>query len=533
MEILLLLGLAIVIIMIVSVISTRNKNRTHYDSELQNLRNKVDNLEKENTELKKQNTIAPSANKVKIQAAAQKTIPPTITAKNNLPQKIELTEEFKATLYIMEQTSQSIFITGKAGTGKSTLIEYFKRNTQKNVIYLAPTGVAALHIRGKTIHSFFQIKPGLIKKDAKDERIKKIPNKLGMFRQIETIIIDEVSMVRADLMDGIDYALRLNRGIDKPFGGVQMVFVGDLYQLPPVVKGDDLAKYIYDTYGGPWFFNSDIISKLPHQFYKSIQCCELTRIFRQDESKQKQFIDLLNALRVNEITDAQLALLKTRFKIGATKNIDPDEIRPVICTRNQMADNINASRLKELSTRAYTYYARIQGKFMGNKAENFPTLSDLTLKEDAQIMMLINDPDGRWVNGTMGLIKNLYDDYIEVTINGITYPVEQHTWEDIEYKYDILTKKITETVIGTFTQYPVNLAWAFTIHKSQGQTFDRVTIMPQGAWEHGQVYVAISRCTSLEGIILDTPLSREDIIVKHIVRKFINVLRQQGQAPVP
>lgn len=439
--------------------------------------------------------------------------------------EIELTEEFQAALETMEHTNQSIFITGKAGTGKSTLIELFRQETKKKVVFLAPTGVSALRINGQTIHSFFQLPPTLFDK----HDVLKLSNKrLEVFEKVQTIVIDEISMVRADIMDGIDYSLRLNRNIDEPFGGVQMIFIGDLYQLPPVVE-KDLGPYFYnqhDKYGSPWFFSSEVI-RHKDKFYKLMKFIELTRIFRQDQEKQYHFITILNDLRINNIDNEKLDMLNTRFKIG--QKPDPSEIRLTICTKNNYANYVNNRKLNELKTQEYTYEAIATGTFMKKKnRDNYPTEPHLTLKEGAQIMMVKNDTNGRWVNGTLGLIHKLTDKTISVNINDGIYDVKKEQWSEIKYVYNPKTKEITGEIVGTFIQYPISLAWAFTIHKSQGQTFEKVSIMAQGAWEHGQVYVAVSRCKTMEGIILETPIRRADVHVNPLVDKFLKVMSKQS-----
>ncbi|MDR0709165.1 MAG: AAA family ATPase [Spirochaetaceae bacterium] len=483
----------------------------------------LDRLKKENAELRRQSNAVPPARDAGLTGSniQDKPVRRNIGA-GALPDDFECTDEFKTAFTIMEHTRHSLFITGKAGTGKSTLIEYFRRHTNKQVVYLAPTGIAALHIGGKTIHSFFQFKPRLIKKS----EITVIKKQADLFKAIEAVVIDEVSMVRADVMAGVDYSLRVNRGRDEPFGGVQMIFVGDLYQLPPVVD-KELEKWFHndDDYRSPWFFDARIHDN-PGWFYTSVGYFELQRIFRQDEEKQKQFIDILNALRVNKISDERLALLNTRFKKGYADNPVPNEIRQTICTKNTQANETNDRKLNELPTEKHTYIATITDHFMKEK----PTLPELDLKVGAQIMMVKNDDKKRWVNGSLGIVQELDDNHIAVAIDGIRYDVERATWEDIKYRYNRETKEITEEAAGTFTQYPLKLAWAFTIHKSQGQTFDKVLIKPEGAWEFGQIYVAVSRCTSLEGIILDTPIRTVDIKASPEVQSFISTLQRNTLA---
>lgn len=416
---------------------------------------------------------------------------------------LEITDEFKNAFSAMEESDQNIFITGKAGTGKSTLLRYFRENTSKNVAVLAPTGVASINIGGQTIHSFFKFPPHFIQKD----NIRRRKNS-DVIKKLDTVIIDEVSMVRADLMDGIDYAMRINRDeMRKPFGGAQVIFFGDLFQLPPIVEKD--MKTVFDEqYDTPYFFSARVFDKL------KLQYIELTKIFRQTN---RRFLELLNNIRCKEHTEEDLDLLNERVN----KKADISNDSPVILTTtNNQANAINEHRLAQLPGHEYKYEAIISGEFDEN---SYPTESVIRLKKNAQVILIKNDPKRRWVNGTLGRIASLSKDEIRVEINGAVYDVTRSRWDKIEYVYNSSTEKIDENIKGSFEQYPIKLAWAITIHKSQGQTFDKLIIdLGYGAFTHGQVYVALSRCTSLDGIMLKRPVIHSDIIFDKRIYEFRN-----------
>ncbi|MFH1199103.1 MAG: DEAD/DEAH box helicase [Candidatus Omnitrophota bacterium] len=422
---------------------------------------------------------------------------------NVLPRDLELNDEFVGVFNLIENTQESIFITGKAGTGKSTLLKYFKENTAKNIAVLAPTGVAAVNIGGQTIHSFFRFPPRLIQRD----NIHKRRNS-EIMQKLDVIIIDEVSMVRADLMDGIDYALKINRGqMNLPFGGAQMVFFGDLFQLSPVVESQ-ARDILEERYGSPYFFSARVFNKL------QLRYVELNKNYRQSDA---QFIDLLNKIRNKAQRADDLELLNERVR----RIIPQGSKHCVILTAtNDRANAINAQKLAGLPGKEYEYEAAITKEF---NESAYPAEYCLRLKEGAQIILIRNDPDKRWVNGTIAQIVHLSLDTIKVSVEGNIYEVLKSSWEKIEYEYNRAEDKIEEKVIGTFEQYPIKLAWAITIHKSQGQTFDNVIIdLGAGAFTHGQVYVGLSRCTSLEGIILKKPVTASDIIFDERVREFRN-----------
>lgn len=429
----------------------------------------------------------------------------------NIP--IDINTEFENALDIMENSKRHLFITGRAGTGKSTLLNYFKENTAKEVAVLAPTGVAALNVQGQTIHSFFGFKP-----DITLHKVKKIPGFEGkMYKEIETIIIDEVSMVRADLLDCIEKFLRLNGPYKKQwFGGVQMIFIGDLYQLPPVVSSAE-REIFSDRYETPYFFSAQVFQEETFD----MDFVELEKVYRQTDA---DFISLLNSIRNRSCTDEDMKLLNRNYR--------PDFIPPddgfyiVLTTTNDLAAARNMEKLEALAGETQSYISVLSGKF---DRSSFPTEEVLQLKPGAQVMLVNNDRYGRWVNGTLGKIAHVEEDgdaeedYIPVMLqNGDIVDVEPHTWELFEYQYDREKKRITTRKTGSFTQYPIRLAWAVTIHKSQGKTFDRVVIdMGRGAFAHGQVYVALSRCISFDGITLTRKMTKSQIRMDWQVVRFL------------
>ena len=413
---------------------------------------------------------------------------------------IELNEQFKRALDIMEHTEKSIFITGRAGTGKSTLLDYFRRNTSKKVAVLAPTGVAALNVKGQTIHSFFKFKPNITLNLVK--RLRAAEEEGTLYQKLDAIVIDEVSMVRADLLDCVDKFLRLNGpDIDRPFGGLQMIFIGDLYQLPPVVTGIEKAgfKLLYPT---PYFYSAAVFQNFEMEFL------ELEKIYRQHDPT---FINLLNSIRNRSVTPEGLELLNRR--------LDPEFTPPsgdfyiYLTTTNELAAGVNSLQIKKLRGKMHTYIGVREGDFSD---EYLPTAVELSVKKGAQIMMLNNDSDGRWVNGTIGEIVGFEKDsdggdtLIAEVAGGEEVEIAPFTWEI--YRFSLDGSALKSEIVGTFTQFPLMLAWAITIHKSQGKTFDKVIIdIGRGTFAHGQMYVALSRCTTLEGIVLKRPIMKKHI----------------------
>ncbi|OJW49638.1 MAG: AAA family ATPase [Alphaproteobacteria bacterium 41-28] len=413
-------------------------------------------------------------------------------------------------LDLMENTSQNLFITGKAGTGKSTLLTYFRHHTKKKVVVLAPTGVAAINVSGQTIHSFFKFKHGVTLNSIQKLKLK---DKKNIYKKLDAIVIDEISMVRADLLDCVDRFLRLNgKKPSLPFGGVQMIFIGDLYQLPPVVTSQE--KEIFGThYKSPYFFSAKFFENYEMTFI------ELNKIFRQQDNR---FIHLLNAVRNETLTEKDINLLNERVK----PNFEAEGY-VYLTPKNSEADAINAERLEALKGKPFIAEAKIEGTF---GKEYYPTRQSLTFKEGAQIMMVNNDPEGDWVNGTMGKIlgfKKYEDGNVVIGVrleNGAVVKVSPHKWEI--NRFFLEENAIQSEVIGSFTQYPLTLAWALTIHKSQGKTFQKVILdIGSGAFMPGQVYVALSRCTSLEGLVLTKPIYARHIWSDEEVVTFVNNLK--------
>ena len=418
---------------------------------------------------------------------------------------LDINPEFKRALEVMETTPKNVFITGKAGTGKSTLLNTFREMTEKKIVVLAPTGVAAINVRGQTIHSFFKFKPSVT-----FESVRRLyeDSKKNIYKKIKTIVIDEISMVRADLLDCVDKFLRLNGNApDKPFGGIQMIFIGDLFQLPPVVTSQE--KALFQThYQSPYFFSARFFETFEMEFI------ELEKIYRQ---RDQHFIALLNSIRNKSTTDEDIAHLN-----GRVGDEDPNDTSVYLTPKNIDADRINTEKLDQLSEKLYTFEASIEGTF---GREYYPTHQLLHLKKRAQIMMVMNDPRGRWVNGTMGKILRFTkrEEGTSITVEldtGEEGEVSPYTWE--VHRFVLESGVITSETIGAFTQYPLVLAWALTIHKSQGKTFNKVTLdMGSGAFMPGQVYVALSRCTTFEGLILKKPIKKQHIWLDHNVLKFV------------
>ena len=461
---------------------------------------------------------------------------------------IEINPGFRRALDIMEGTSHHVFITGKAGTGKSTLLELWRGQTLKRIAVLAPTGVAALNVRGQTIHSFFGFKP-----DVTPEAVRKLgrgrggaaaADRIALYRNLDAIVIDEVSMVRADLMDCVEKFLRLNGPRPKErFGGLQMIFIGDLYQLPPVVTGQERGLFAPDPpslrrgfgpradpqaaspaalsaarYESPYFFSARIFAEPDF----SMDFVELEKVYRQSDAA---FIGLLNAIRNRSVDDAQIALLNSR--------LDPSFSPPdgkfyiTLTSTNDLAAARNREKLASLPGRARRYEGFIEGEF---DRRSLPTEEALELKRGAQVMLLTNDRKGRFVNGTIGRVSEITkapdadgDDVVTVELpDGDEVDLSPNTWELFRFQYDSEADRIESESVGAFTQYPLRLAWAVTIHKSQGKTFDRVVIdIGRGAFAHGQVYVALSRCTTFEGLVLRTPIRKSHIWMDWRIVRFL------------
>jgi len=423
---------------------------------------------------------------------------------STLPENLELNEQFKEAIKLMDETQEHIFVTGKAGTGKSTLLSYFISQTKKQIAVLAPTGVAAINVKGETIHSFFKFLPNITIAAAMKKGRQK--HKSELYKNLKTIIIDEVSMVRADLMDCIDVFLRSARGNSEPFGGVQMIIIGDLYQLPPVVSTQE-KPHFDNIYESPWFFHSAVFQSKNF----SMKFVELEKIYRQ---KDGNFIDLLNAIRTNTIDASHIRAINLRHSIATNK----DAIH--LTATNARANEINQARLSELKAKPRSFESSTDGSI---DTKQFPTEENLNLKKGAQVMFVNNDITGRWVNGTIGKVTKIGDDTITVKItNGDEVEVFPHTWDLYKYYFDNDTQSLSQEAVGSFTQIPLRLAWAITIHKSQGKTFDQVHIdLGRGSFASGQTYVALSRCRTFEGISLEKPIKPSDIRLDWRVQKFL------------
>ncbi len=437
----------------------------------------------------------------------------------------EMSEAFLRALDLMENTDRNVFITGRAGTGKSTLLSHFCRVTDKQPVVLAPTGVAALNVRGQTIHRFFNFYVDVTPQRLISQKHKKLRN-AKLYKSLRTIIIDEISMVRADLLDCVDTFMRLH-GPDAamPFGGAQMIFVGDLFQLPPVV-GQQEKQIFSSHYETPYFFSAKVLQR------SDFEIVEMDKVYRQ---KDDSFVAILNRIRDNSAKESDIATINSRLEAVERPSQPPtsgkSEFSITLTTTNAVADAANSSRLDALKGELMFSEARISGDF---GREYFPTLDNLAYKIGAQIMMLNNDNQQRWVNGSIGVITAIKRDeipeadeyeeekgedeesengeYLEVRLqdSGETVEVRPHTWE--VFRFGLQDGAVVSAPAGTFTQYPFRLAWAITIHKSQGKTFRRMTLdIGNGAFAAGQLYVALSRCASLEGLTLKKPISTRDI----------------------
>jgi len=421
---------------------------------------------------------------------------------------LELNADFKYALDLIEQQGRNLFVTGRAGTGKSTLLQLFRRTTRKKAVVLAPTGIAALNVGGQTIHSFFGFPP----KPLSRQDIKKRRNR-RLYQNLEVLVIDEISMVRADLLDNIDWFLRINREVPLPFGGVQVVFFGDLFQLPPVVASDAEAMRFQLEYSSPYFFSAQVLESGQVE----LEQLELRKVYRQEN---RNFLRLLESVRLNRMDYDDLEDLNSRY----LPNFEPEDYYITLSARNATVDRINQRELERIPLEEKTYTAQVTGTF---NPKLYPTEAAMRLKLSAQVMFIKNDPDKRFVNGTIGKVAKLEEGSVQVQVQQEDGTEEQIEvvpveWEILRYQPSEKDPGQIETeTLGTFTQLPLRLAWAITIHKSQGKTFDKVIIdLGKGAFEHGQTYVALSRCRSLEGIVLKKRLRPRDILTDERVVEF-------------
>lgn len=421
--------------------------------------------------------------------------------------------ELNVARFIVEKTDMSLFLTGKAGTGKTTFLRDVVRHTKKKCIVLAPTGIAAVNAGAMTIHSFFQFGLGPFVKGViepkSDFRINK--SKLELIRNLQLLIIDEVSMVRADLMDHIDVELRRIRRNSKPFGGVQLLMIGDLQQLPPIAHGgeDELLRQYYKTL---YFFSSAALKSMKYS------CIELKTVYRQTDG---HFINILNHARECTLTNRDISDLNTRYIPDFSPKPEDGYIR--LMTHNRQVDYINATEMAKLDSHPFTFEAAVTGTF---PEESYPTANSLTLKKGAQVMFIKNDPERRFINGTLGEVRSIDKNCIVVRLaeSGKTIEVEPMEWQNIRYQFDEETKEISSKQIGRFKQYPLKAAWAITVHKSQGLTFDKAIIDVHAAFSPGQAYVALSRCRTLEGLVLSSPVSASVFMKDKAVDAYMNYI---------
>lgn len=408
---------------------------------------------------------------------------------------VDRNEIFDLAYRFITETQESIFLTGKAGTGKTTFLKYLREHSSKNMIVAAPTGVAAINAGGVTLHSLFQLPlhPFLPTENNKQELLSRIryqKQRIQLLRKMELLVIDEISMVRCDVLDAVDAILRsVRRNHHAPFGGVQILFIGDLFQLPPVAKRDEWDNLLGNYYSSPFFFDSKAVKE------QTPLLIELTKIYRQ---KEQSFVDLLNKVRNNYMDKDDFDELNGRYIPDFHPSADEKYI--TLTSHNAQADNINQVKLQKLNTPSFTYKAKIEGDFPENI---FPAEQELVLKEGTQVMFIKNDAaEKKYFNGKIGMVSRLEKDKVTVNCDGQDIIVTEETWENVKYTLNRSDEKLEQQVQGRFFQYPLRLAWAITIHKSQGLTFDKVMIDAASSFSSGQVYVALSRCTSLEGIVL-------------------------------
>jgi len=434
-------------------------------------------------------------------------------------------KEWQDALQIVDFTRRSLFLTGKAGTGKSTFLRYVVKHTKKTCVVLAPTGIAAINAEGQTLHSFFKLPfHPLLPNDTRYDRrhiqesLKYTSAQRKLLRELELIIIDEISMVRADIIDFIDKVLRIYTRSSEPFGGKQLLLVGDIYQLEPVLKEED-RQLLRPFYQSGYFFNAKVWQQL------QLVSIELRKVYRQ---RDDVFIGILDRIRQNQATTQDLEALNSRIENSRPPTLS-SSLRITLATRRDTVDYINEQRLAELDGSPTLFRGWVKGDF---PETSFPTPIELQVKLGAQVIFIKNDKDKRWVNGTLGIITGIDTEEGTITVqtdDGMDFDVEREVWENIRYVFNEKEQKIEEELLGTYTQFPLRLAWAITVHKSQGLTFNQVIIdFSGGAFAGGQTYVALSRCTSLEGITLVAPIRQQDIFVRGEVVQFARHYNDQA-----
>ncbi len=428
-----------------------------------------------------------------------------------MPEKLPiLTDEFKDALALLESKPAIrplIFITGRAGTGKTTLLKYFAQHTAQNIVVLATTGLAAINVHGQTVHSFFRLKPGNL---LDFSILRRLPRKT--VESFDTLVIDEASMLRADLLDALDHILQISTRSSDPFGGKQVILFGDLFQLPPVEENEHsgLFNYFNERYASPYFFEAHVLKRLPLEVF------ELKRIFRQ--SADRDYAALLNQIREGRVGQPQLDAQLNTHVSAETPDVVENSI--LLATTNYAAAQRNRSQLAKLPGQEFIYTATADETF----TKTPPADRELHLKKGAKIMMLVNDDN--WVNGDIGTVYDLGKDFIQVEIKGAVYDVQPHVWDEVFYEFNPLTQKLAPKVKGFFKQYPLKLAWAITVHKSQGLTFDNIYLdMGRGAFATGQTYVALSRCRTLAGVHLKRPILTSDVQCDSRVRQFFESVK--------